>query len=106
MRRPSSDNQGVGNSNYSLTRLHLGSLSLQPADLLDSLNKPLSGNLVLQVTLYTPLVLRGRTTEFPRSDFNRQVTRYTRHAINECNPAPARWEELGVKIIGRSQRII
>jgi hypothetical protein len=41
----------------------------------------LSGNLVPQVTLYTSLKLRGRTAELPRSDFNRQVTRFTRHAL-------------------------
>ncbi len=34
---------------------------------------------MLQVTLNTSLKLRGRTTEFPRSDFNRQVIRFTRH---------------------------
>ncbi len=33
--------------------------SLQPAGLLSSLSEPLSGNLVLQVTLYTSLKLRG-----------------------------------------------
>ena len=61
------------------SRLHLGSLALRPAGLLDSLTEPLSGNLMLQVTPYTSLQLRGRTTELPRSDFNRLVTRFTRH---------------------------
>src|SRR5512139_1764378 len=79
--RPSSVNQRVGNSSFSLTRLHLSSLSLQPAGLLSSLTEPLSGNLVLQVTLYTSLKLRGRTAKLPRSDFNRQVIRFTRHAL-------------------------
>ena len=63
----------------SITRLHVGSLTLQPAGLLDSLTEPLSGNSVLQVTLNTSLQLRGRTAEFPRSDFNRQALRLTRH---------------------------
>ena len=36
---------------------------------------------MLQVTLNTSLQLGGRTTEFPRSDFNRQVTRFTRHTL-------------------------
>jgi len=36
---------------------------------------------VLQVTLYTSLQLRGWTAEFPRSDSNRQVIRFTRHAL-------------------------
>src|SRR5512143_3463512 len=58
--RPSSVNQRVGNSSFSLTRLHLSSLSLQPAGLLSSLTEPLSGNLVLQVTLNTSLMLRRR----------------------------------------------
>ncbi len=47
----------------------------------DSLKEPLSGNLMLQVTLYTSLKLRGRTTELPRSDFNRLVIRFTRHTL-------------------------
>jgi hypothetical protein len=64
-----------------VSRLHLGSLALQPAGLLDSLAEPWSGNLVLPVTLGTSLQLRGRTTEFPRSDFNRLVTRFTRHTL-------------------------
>ena len=38
-----------------VSRLHLGSLTLRPAGLLDSLTEPLSENLVLQVTLYTSL---------------------------------------------------
>ena len=67
------------------SRLHLGSLALRPAGLLSSLKEPLSGNLVLQVTPCTSLKLRGRTTEFPRSDFNRQVIRFTRHTTQ--NPA-------------------
>ena len=64
-----------------ISRLHPGSLTLRPAGLLSSLTEPLSGNLVLQVTLYTSLKLRGRTAELPRSDFNRQVIRFTRHAL-------------------------
>jgi hypothetical protein len=36
---------------------------------------------MLQVTLYTSLKLRGRTTELPPSDFNRLVTRFTRHTL-------------------------
>ena len=44
-----------------ITRLPLGSLSLQPAGLLGSLTEPLSGNSVPQVTLHTSLMLRGRT---------------------------------------------
>jgi len=34
---------------------------------------------VLRVTPHTSLQLRGRTAELPRSDFNRQDIRYTRH---------------------------
>jgi hypothetical protein len=64
-----------------ISRLHLGSLALRSAGLLDSLKEPLSGNLMLQVTPYTSLQLRGRATELPRSDFNRQVTRFTRHTL-------------------------
>jgi hypothetical protein len=64
-----------------ISRLHPGSLALRPAGLLNSLVEPSSGNLVLQVTLYTSLKLRGRTAELPRSDFNRQVIRFTRHAL-------------------------
>jgi hypothetical protein len=45
------------------------------------LTEPLSGNLMRQVTLNTSLKLRGRTTELPRSDFNRQVIRFTRHTL-------------------------
>ena len=52
-----------------VSRLHLSSLTLQPAGLLDSLTEPLSGNSVLQVTLYTSLKLRGRTAELPRSSW-------------------------------------
>ena len=62
-----------------ISRLHLGSLMLRPAGLLDSLTEPLSGNLMLQVTLNTSLQLHGRTTELPSSDFNRLVIRFTRH---------------------------
>ena len=36
---------------------------------------------MLQVTLNTSLQLGGRTTEFPRSDFNRLVIRFTRHTL-------------------------
>ena len=39
------------------------------------------GNLVLQITLYTSLKLRRQTTELPRSDFNHQVIRFTRHTL-------------------------
>ena len=46
-------------------RLHPGSLALRPAGLLESLTEPLSGNLMLQVTLNTSLKLHGRTTELP-----------------------------------------
>ncbi len=80
--QPSSVNQRVGNSSFSLTRLPIGSLSQQPAGLLDSLIEPLSENLVLQVTFNTSLVLRRRTAEFLRLDFNQLVIRYTRHAIS------------------------
>ena len=44
-----------------------------------------SGNLVLQVTLYTSLKLHGRTAELLRPDFNRQVIRFTRHALQFFN---------------------
>ena len=64
-----------------VSRLHLGSLTLRPAGLLDSLTEPLSENLVLQVTLNTSLKLHGRATELPWSDFNRQVIRFTRHTL-------------------------
>ena len=64
-----------------ITRLPIGSLPLQPADLLDSLDEPLSGNSVPQVTLNTSLQLRGRTAEFPRPDFNWQVMCHTRHTV-------------------------
>jgi hypothetical protein len=36
---------------------------------------------MLQVTLYTPLKLHGRTTELPSSDFNRLVIRFTRQTL-------------------------
>ena len=68
-----------------VSRLHLGSLTLRPAGLLDSLKEPLSENLMLQVTLNTSLQLRGRTTELPWSDFNRLVIRFTRHTLQCCN---------------------
>ena len=42
-----------------ISRLHPGSLTLRPAGLPSSLLEPSSGNLVLQVTLYTSLKLRG-----------------------------------------------
>ena len=48
-----------------ITRLRKGSLSLQPAGLLDSLNEPLSGNLMLRVTPHTSLKLHGRMSQFP-----------------------------------------
>ena len=67
------------------SRLLVGSLSLQPAGLLDSLSEPLSGNLVFRITLYTSLKLCGRTVEFPPSDFNRQVICFTRHTPKKCN---------------------
>jgi len=67
------------------SRLHLGSLALRPAGLLDSLTEPLSGNLMLQVTLNTSLQLHGWTTELPSSDFNRQVIRFTRHTLQRNN---------------------
>jgi len=47
-----------------VTRLRIGSLSLQPAGLLDSLSKPLSGNSTLRVTPCASLKLRG---ELPNS---------------------------------------
>ena len=47
------------------SRLHLGSLALQPAGLLGPLPGPLSENLVFQVTPHTSLQLHGRTAEFP-----------------------------------------
>ncbi len=56
---------------FVITRLHIGSLALQPAGLLDSLIEPLSGNLMLRVTPNTSLQLHGRTAEFPCPDFNR-----------------------------------
>ena len=36
---------------------------------------------MLQVTLYTSLKLHGRTTDFPWSDFDRQVICFTRHTL-------------------------
>ena len=36
---------------------------------------------VLEVALYTSLKLCGRATELPRSDFSRQVIRFTRHTL-------------------------
>src|SRR4030043_949546 len=69
MFQPSPPDHRVGNS-VPFTRLLIGSLPLQPAGLLGSLYEPLSRNLVLQVTLYTSLKLRGRTAQFPRPDFN------------------------------------
>jgi hypothetical protein len=62
-----------------LTRLHLGSLALQPAGLLGPLSEPLSENSVFPVTLHTSLQLRGRTAELPRSDFNRLAICHARH---------------------------
>ena len=47
-----------------ISRLHIGSLTLRPAGLLDFLSEPLSGNLTLQVTLCTSLKLHG---ELPNS---------------------------------------
>jgi hypothetical protein len=47
-----------------ISRLHLSSLALRPADLLNSLSEPLSGNLMLRVTLGTSLKLYG---ELPNS---------------------------------------
>lgn len=44
---------------YVLSRLHPGSLTLQPAGLLSSLSEPLSRNSVLRVTPYTSFKLRG-----------------------------------------------
>ena len=76
--QPSPPDHRVGNS-ITITRLHVGSLPLQPAGLLGSLNEPWSGNLMLWVTPHTSLQLRGRTAELPRSDFNRQAMRRTRH---------------------------
>ena len=79
MSQPSPNVHRVGNSILLITRLRIGSLALQPAGLLDSPKEPLSGNSVLRVTPHTSLQLRGRTAELPRSDFNQQATRYTRH---------------------------
>jgi len=62
---------------FVITRLHIGSLALQPAGLLDSLNEPLLRNLVFWVIPHTSFKLHGRTAEFPWSDFDRQVMRRT-----------------------------
>jgi len=80
MLQPSPPDHRVSNSS-AFTRLPIGSLPLQPAGLLGSPSEPLSGNLVLQVTLNTSLLLRGGTAEFPRPDLNWQVTCLTRHTI-------------------------
>ncbi len=61
--QPSPSDHRVGNFNQ-VTRLRIGSLSLQPAGLLDSLNEPLSGNSTLRVTPCASLKLRG---ELPNS---------------------------------------
>jgi hypothetical protein len=90
--QPSSKNQRVSNSSFSLTRLPIGSLSLQPAGLLDSLIEPLPENLVLQVTLHTSLVLRRRTAEFLRLDFNQS---YDIHGMR-----------LMVEIIGQNHSLL
>ena len=58
----------------SITRLHVGSLTLQPAGLLDSLTEPLSENSVLQVTLNTSLQLCWRTGK--GGDIQRRGTSY------------------------------
>ena len=79
MSQPSPYVHGVGNSIFLITRLHLGSLALQPAGLLDPLHGPLSRNLGFWVTPHTSFKLHGRTAEFPWSDFDRQVMRRTRH---------------------------
>ena len=73
-------------SNYRLNLFRKGGVSvepalLKPAGLLDSLLEPWSGNLVLPVTLNTSPKLRGRATEFPRSDSNRLVILFTRHTL-------------------------
>ena len=51
----------------------------ETAGLLNSLKEPLLENLVIQITPYTSLKLRGRTAELPRSRFTGQVMRRTRH---------------------------
>jgi len=79
MSQPSPYVHGVGNSIFLITRLHLGSLALQPAGLLDPPNEPLLRNLGFRVTPHPSFKLHGRTAEFPWSDFNRQVMRRTRH---------------------------
>ena len=80
MFQPSPPDHRVDNS-IAFTRLLIGSLPLQPAGLFGSLDEPLSGNSVLQVTLHTSLQLRGRTAEFPRPDSNWQVMCPTRHTV-------------------------
>ena len=79
MSQPSPYVHGVGNSIFLITRLHLGSLALQPAGLLDPPNGPLSRNLGFWVTPHTSFKLHGRTAEFPWSRFTGQVMRRTRH---------------------------
>ncbi len=86
--QPSPNVQRVGNS-ITFTRLRVGSLALEPAGLLDSLNEPLSENSVLWVTPHTPLLLHGRTAEFPWPDSNRQAMRRTRHTDVHCSSSPA-----------------
>ena len=85
--QPSPNVQRVGNS-ITFTRLRVGSLALEPAGLLDSLNEPLSENSVLWVTPHTSLLLHGRTAEFPWPDSNRQAMRRTRHTDDEFIDAP------------------
>jgi hypothetical protein len=52
-------------------------------------------------TLYTSLQLRGRTTELSPSDFNRQVTRFTRHTLHirqfAVAPSSHLWQAVLVK---------
>jgi len=56
---------GGSTTSLHFSKLHPGSPALQPASLLDSLKDPLLENLMPQVTLYTSLKLRRRTTELP-----------------------------------------
>jgi len=79
MSQPSPNVHRVGNSILLITRLRIGSLALQPAGLLNPPNGPLLRNLEFWVTPHTSFKLHGRTTEFPWSDFDRQVMRRTRH---------------------------
>ena len=86
MSQPSPYVHGVGNSIFLITRLHLGSLALQPAgrydskpSLLDPPNGPLLRNLEFWVTPHTSFKLHGRTAEFPWSRFTGQVMRLTQH---------------------------